>query len=151
MCCGLLHYYEMEKYCAIAWSWHLEQSERRDGNEVALTYQVTIDLGCSDIFVFPSAWGADFGFCKSLSLPFYWNMLEGVLVSCNQTSIKSLTYSESQEAEDRHMYGERLDESLGIWRKWKLVALHKLERGRPGKRKIPDLKQRVSNVPIAIR
>ena len=151
MCCGLLHSYEMEKYCAIAWSWHLEQSERRDGNEVALTYQVTIDLGCSDIFVFPSAWGADFGFCKSLSLPFYRNMLEGVLVSCNQTSIKSLTYSESQEAEDRHMYGERLDESLGIWRKWKLVALHKLERGRPGKRKIPDLKQRVSNVPIAIR
>lgn len=139
------------KYCAIALSWHPEQSERRDGNEVALTYQDTVDFGCSDIFVFPSAWGPDFGFCKSLSLPFYWNMLEGVLVSWNQISIKSLTYSESHKAEDRHVYGERLDENLGIWRKWKLVALLKLERGRSGKRKIPDLKQRVSNVPIAIR
>ena len=44
----------------------------------------------------------------------------------------------------RYMNGERLDESLGIWRKWKLVALLKLERGRPGERKIPDLKQRIS-------
>lgn len=151
MCCGLLHSYEMEKYCEIAWSWHPEQSERRDGKEVGLTYQVRVDLMYRDIFVFPFAWCANFGFYKSLSLPFYWNMLEGVLVSCNQTSIRSLTYSESREAEGRHMNGERPDESLGIWRKWKLVALLKLERGRPGKRKISDLKQRVSNVPMAIR
>lgn len=149
MCCGLLHSYEMEKYCETAWSWHPEQSERRDGKEVALTYQVTVDVGCSDIFVFLAAWGANLDFASH----YHSFLLEHVgECSCklcpNLYKLSDLFW---ESGSWRYMNGERLDESLGIWRKWKLVALLKLERGRPGERKIPDLKQRISNVPIVIR